>query len=43
MGTSSVSFIKRFAIGLTMAVLVDATLIRADPTVEDVRPLERVG
>ncbi len=29
MGTSSVSFIKLFGIGLTMAVLVDATLIRA--------------
>ncbi|MDQ4098187.1 MAG: MMPL family transporter, partial [Actinomycetota bacterium] len=29
MGTSSVSFIKLFGIGLTMAVLMDATLIRA--------------
>ena len=29
MATSSVSFIKLFGIGLTMAVLVDATLIRA--------------
>ncbi len=29
MGTSNVSFIKLFGIGLTMAVLVDATLIRA--------------
>jgi len=29
MGTSQVSFIKLFGIGLTMAVLMDATLIRA--------------
>jgi RND superfamily putative drug exporter len=29
MGTSGVSFIKLFGIGLTMAVLMDATLIRA--------------
>ena len=29
MGTSSVSFIKLFGIGLTMAILMDATLIRA--------------